>query len=166
MATLFHGLNSFITDMKKTVMPIAIWASLFPFPQFLVGGYLTSTRGIGSPAAWMFAARAVSFVVAGQISLRRPLSKFIGPIMHIPFLVTVPLCVQWLRSDAAGADANMQRFIAYTTAITSVSLVLDSITAIKYFTLRRRPDDQTCTRCRGTRSRGPTCKEISSFAEG
>ncbi len=66
MATLFIGLKKFIDDMGTLHLPIHLWASLFPFPQILVGGYLTVTRGIASPAGWIFASRISSFFIAGQ----------------------------------------------------------------------------------------------------
>jgi hypothetical protein len=66
MATLFIGLKKFIDDMTTLQVPTQIWASLFPFPQILVGGYLTVTRGIASPAGWFFASRIASFFIAGQ----------------------------------------------------------------------------------------------------
>mmetsp|Transcript_12898 Transcript_12898/g.30002 ORF Transcript_12898/g.30002 Transcript_12898/m.30002 type:complete len:176 (+) Transcript_12898:99-626(+) len=146
MATIFKGLKSFIDDMGKTHLPIAVWASLFPFPQFLIGGYLSATRGFATPAGYMLVSRAISFIVAGQVNLRRPLSKLIGPIMHVPFLIAVPLCFQWLRSQAPAADPHMHRFIAYTTAITTFSLVMDFITAAKYLLTGRDPGKYTTKR--------------------
>ena len=66
MTTLLIGLQKFIGDMGSLHWPIQIWASLFPFPQLIVGSYLTVTRGVGSPASWILASRVASFVVAGQ----------------------------------------------------------------------------------------------------
>ena len=44
MATLFVGLKRFIDDMGKTHRPIAVWASLFPFPQIFVGACVRVRR--------------------------------------------------------------------------------------------------------------------------
>ena len=61
------GLKQFIGDMGTTHRPIAIWASLFPFPQIFVGGFLAATRGVASPAALVFVTRVASFFIAGQV---------------------------------------------------------------------------------------------------
>mmetsp|Transcript_315 Transcript_315/g.444 ORF Transcript_315/g.444 Transcript_315/m.444 type:complete len:172 (+) Transcript_315:85-600(+) len=132
MATLATGLVGFINDMGTLPLGVKLWASAFPFPQLIVAGYMTLTRGLNSPAGWVFASRVASFVVAGQINLRSPFSKAMGPIMHAPFYIVIPLCVQWLGTDAARADPNMASFITYTSVITSISLVLDGITAVKW----------------------------------
>lgn len=132
--SLPRGLIKFIDDMGTTPREIKIWASLFPFPQLIVGGYLSVTRGFDSPAGWYFVGRAVSFVVAGQVSIRKPFTKMCGPIMHIPFLWVAPMSISWLLSGSDGNDVNMTRFITYTTAITSISLVMDLKTAYIWFT--------------------------------
>ena len=61
------GLKQFIGDMGTTHRPIAVWASLFPFPQIFVGGFLAATRGVASPAALVFVTRVASFFIAGQV---------------------------------------------------------------------------------------------------
>mmetsp|Transcript_4035 Transcript_4035/g.4951 ORF Transcript_4035/g.4951 Transcript_4035/m.4951 type:complete len:174 (-) Transcript_4035:603-1124(-) len=133
MATLITGIMSFVKDMGTLNVKIKLWASLFPFPQFIVGGYYMLTRGVASPAGLIFWSRAISFAIAGQISLRYPLTKLMAPAMHSPFLVSIPLCYSWLQSAEASNDTNMSNFILFTTAVTSVSLVLDMITATKWF---------------------------------
>jgi len=172
MATLFVGLKRFIDDMGKTHRPIAVWASLFPFPQIFVGacvrvrraacvharparcaargaqrkpdaaaaaadgcatgGYLSATRGFSTPAGLVFASRITSFFIAGQVALRRPFSKLHGPVMHIPFLLSMPFCYNWLGTASASADPFMYYFIAYTSIITSISLVLDAHIAMEW----------------------------------
>lgn len=137
------GVQQFVRDMGTTPAYIAGWASLFPFPQFLVGGYYCwsvhrTTIGFSdNPAAWYLGARCLSFVVAGQVSLRYPFTKMVGPIMHIPFLAVVPASFHWLISEHNHLhkdDASLYYFIAYTTSITSVSLVLDAVTFCKWAT--------------------------------
>ena len=132
MAALFVGLTKFIGDMQKLPASTTLWAALFPFPQLLVGGYLAATRGVASPAAWIFGARAISFLIAGQVSLRHPLTKLMGPMMHTPFLLAVPLSLRWLASDASARDVNMSRFVTYTCTVTLLSLVLDIWTALQW----------------------------------
>lgn len=132
--SLPKGLFKFIGDMGTTPREVKIWASLFPFPQLFVGGYLSVTRGFDSPAGWYFFARAISFLVAGQVSLRKPFTKMIGPIMHVPFLWVVPMSVRWLLWINSGTDVNMTRFIAYTTAMTTISLLMDFKTAFTWYT--------------------------------
>lgn len=131
MAGLIEGMLVFIKQMKTLRMAIAVWASLFPFPQIFIGGYLTVTRGLWTPGGWLFTTRILSFLIAGQVAVRKPYSKLIGPIMHIPFFVVVPMCLQWLQSDAAGLDPNMAWFTAYSSAVTAFSLVLDGRAGIK-----------------------------------
>ena len=46
MAQLLTGVKMFVDDMKTLNDGIHLWASLYPFPQILLGGYLTVTRGI------------------------------------------------------------------------------------------------------------------------
>ena len=141
---LLVGLQKFISDMGTLHTPITVWASLYPFPQLLVGGYIAASRSFtggfhaaaGSPAAWIFAARAISFLIAGQISLRSPLTKLMGPAMHLPFLVTVPLCLRWLASEHSSLDPGTTRFLAYTLPITAISLVLDARTAFLWLSGR------------------------------
>ena len=50
----------------------------------------------------------------------------IGPIMHTPFLVTLPLCYHWLGTTDSGTDRFMYMFIAYTSIVTSISMMLDA----------------------------------------
>jgi hypothetical protein len=57
-----------------------------------------------------------------------------GPIMHTPFLAAIPLCYRWLRTVDSAQDPYMYYFIAYTSAITSISLVLDAGTALQWAT--------------------------------
>ena len=45
MTDLITGVKAFIEDMQTITAPVTIWASLFPFPQIFVGGYLSATRG-------------------------------------------------------------------------------------------------------------------------
>ena len=56
----------------------------------------------------------------------------IGPIMHTPFLAAVPLCYRWLGTADLSHDPFMYYFIAYTSAITTISLVLDARTALQW----------------------------------
>ena len=58
--------------------------------------------------------------------------KMIGPIMHTPFLAAVPLCYRWLVTANLSHDPFMYYFIAYTSAITTISLVLDARTALQW----------------------------------
>ena len=55
-----------------------------------------------------------------------------GPIMHTPFLAAIPLCYRWLGTADAAQDPFMYYFIAYTSAITTISLVLDARTALQW----------------------------------
>jgi hypothetical protein len=65
-----------------------------------------------------------------QVNLRRPTWKMMGPIMHTPFLVAIPLCYRWLSTVDAAQDPFMYYFTAYTSAITTISLALDARTAL------------------------------------
>lgn len=134
MAAILRGLSVFISDMRTLRRPVAVWASLFPFPQLIVGGFLGVTRGLRSPASVIFAARALSFVVAGQLFLlpRWRMTKITAPIMHLPFLVAIPFAYHWLGTPAAQGDLNMARFVLYTGAVSSLSLLLDARTAYQW----------------------------------
>ena len=77
--------------------------------------------------------RVLSFLVAGQVFEKARFTKMVGPIMHIPFLLVVPASIQWLQNtDNQTDDVNMYRFIAYTTAITAISLLLDMKTFVDW----------------------------------
>jgi hypothetical protein len=52
--------------------------------------------------------------------------------MHTPFLAAVPLCYRWLGTADLSHDPFMYYFIAYTSAITTISLVLDARTALQW----------------------------------
>ena len=136
---LSSDLCNFYTKMGTTPFGVKVWASLFPFPQFLVAGYLVAYSQepfVNNPAAWYLTARAVSFLIAGRVFRRSPFTKMVGPIMHIPFLLVVPASIHWLLRASLeltpSQDENMIRFIIYTTAITSFSLLLDLITAVTW----------------------------------
>jgi hypothetical protein len=58
--------------------------------------------------------------------------KMMGPIMHSPFLAALPLCCRWLITADAAQDPFMYYFATYTSAITTVSLVLDAGTALQW----------------------------------
>eukprot|EP00750_Incisomonas_marina_P010953 INCI16323.2.p1 GENE.INCI16323.2~~INCI16323.2.p1 ORF type:complete len:183 (+),score=13.49 INCI16323.2:203-751(+) len=132
MASLITGLKAFIGAMQSTPWSTTVWASLFPFPQLLLGGALGLSRGFSSPAGVYCLTRAISFLIAGQVQLRAPLSKAMGPIMHLPFLIAVPVGVRWLQSHDMADDPVMSSFVAYTTVVTCVSLCLDGVTAVKW----------------------------------
>eukprot|EP00992_Anisonema_acinus_P006843 TRINITY_DN2385_c0_g1_i1.p1 TRINITY_DN2385_c0_g1~~TRINITY_DN2385_c0_g1_i1.p1 ORF type:complete len:170 (-),score=42.27 TRINITY_DN2385_c0_g1_i1:45-554(-) len=138
MATLLRGLAGFVREMQSLPAPLQLWAAMFPFPQLLVGAYLIVTRGVGTPAGYLFAARAASFLIAGQVHLRTPRSKVTGPIMHTPFLVAMPPCVRWLGSAAAAGDPGMARFLWYTLPLTGLSLVGDAALAWRWWRHGRR----------------------------
>lgn len=132
MMALLRDTHRFMQDMGTLAAPVQVWASLYPFPQLIVGSYLTATRGLASPASLMFSARVASFVIAGQVNKRRPMTKMQGPVMHTPFLLAVPLCIRWLSSDTSASDPNMATFIKWSVATTSVSLVLDLRTTVHW----------------------------------
>mmetsp|Transcript_25019 Transcript_25019/g.83863 ORF Transcript_25019/g.83863 Transcript_25019/m.83863 type:complete len:226 (+) Transcript_25019:915-1592(+) len=137
--SLFRGLKLFIADMQTIRLPIQVWASLFPFPQLLYGGYLAATRGALSPAGLLFGARAVSFLVAGQVFLRDRMSKTSAPIMHLPFLAAAPLCLRWLSGPAAASDPSMARFLLASLSATALSLALDLRTAYTWLVCGQHP---------------------------
>ena len=108
----------FVRAMQHVSNGATVWASLFPFPQLILGAFFAVTRGPASPAAWVLAARAASFVIAGQVHARRPYSKLIGPIMHLPFLAALPLCLRWyLLGGGIGVDPAQRLFIGYGACV-------------------------------------------------
>ena len=137
---LASDLCNFCAEMSTTPFGVKVWASLFPFPQFLVAGYLTAYSRepfAKNPAAWYLTARTLSFLVAGRVFRRSPFTKMVGPIMHTPFLLVVPASIHWLLSSPLQVtppshDEFMVCFVIYTTVITSFSLLMDLITAVKW----------------------------------
>lgn len=136
LSNISRDLGNFIRLMGATPIGVKVWASLFPFPQLLMGGYLSVTRSsLSSPAGWYFWGRVLSFLIASKVFARAPMTKMVGPIMHLPFLVIVPASVHWILSNSGDdRDVNMARFITYTTAISVWSLIADALTAYKWFT--------------------------------
>lgn len=120
-----------------------VWALIFPFPQFLMGGASVILMGPLSVGAWYFYVRVQSFIVAGQVHKRHPFSKLIGPWMHIPFYGLVPYAIWWLWTESPTQYHHQEVegdvvlplhywFVAYTTCITAVSCLLDAVVFIKY----------------------------------
>ena len=133
MLYLLASFFEFYQDMGTTPLGVKVWASLFPFPQLIVGGVLAYTRGFDSPAGWYFIGRVLSFLIAGQVFKRSRFTKMVGPIMHVPFLLIVPAAFHWLANTGSSTnDINMYCFVAYTTAITSFSLLLDVKTLVDW----------------------------------
>ena len=141
--------NRWFWDMSKLIVPIQVWAVLFPLPQMLVGCWscivISSTTSAG---AYYFYARVLSFCIACQIHKYYPYNKIVGPIMHTPFYVVVPYSIYWLLLLSAEASSSSDdaitttsttitstihyRFVVYTTILTSISLVLDTMTFVKW----------------------------------
>ena len=93
--------------------------------------------GKSSIGAYYFYARVLSGCIACQIHKYYPYKKIVGPIMHVPFYIVVPYSIYWLLTreadDIATPPSNIHyRFVVYTTIITSISLVLDTMTFIKW----------------------------------
>ena len=137
--SLSYDLRNFYTKMGTTPFGVKVWASLFPFPQFLVAGYLVAYSQepfANNPAAWYLAARAISFLLAGRVFRWSPFTKMVGPIMHIPFLFVVPASIHWLLRNSSETtppqNENLVRFIIYTTAISSFSLLMDLATTFTW----------------------------------
>jgi hypothetical protein len=114
---------------------IQAFALLFPLSlsQFVGGAALMllcpTGRRIG---AYLFGARALSFVIAGQVNARARFSKKKGPIMHVPLFLVMPTVVAWALQAHTDAEVWPARFCFFTSAITGVSFVLDSIVAVKW----------------------------------
>ena len=93
--------------------------------------------GKSSIGAYYFYARVLSGCIACQIHKYYPYKKIVGPIMHVPFYIVVPYSIYWLLTreadDIATPPSNIHyRLVVYTTIITSISLVLDTMTFIKW----------------------------------
>jgi hypothetical protein len=133
MAFLLTDTIAFCKDMSTLRWQIQAFALLFPFPQFVGGAALMllcpTGRHIG---AYLFGARALSFVIAGQVNARARFSKKMGPIMHVPLFLVMPTVVAWALQAHADAEVWPARFCLFTAAITGVSFVLDSIVAVKW----------------------------------
>ena len=119
-------------DMGTLPPGTQLWARLYPFPQLLFGLISAVVIGPVSLGAWYLYVRAFSFLVASRVHKWSPFTKLMGPIMHAPFLVLVPISVGWLLPGPPGEDEGGMLeqihyyFIAYTTAITCISLLLDT----------------------------------------
>ncbi len=127
--------KAFGDAMSTLPMKITIWASMFPFPQFIFGAASLVLKGPGSIGAMFFYVRAQSFVVAGQMHKRMPYSKLMAPVMHLPFFILVPYSIHWLfttPSPESGVDKFHYGWVMYTTIITAISCVLDAIVAVKW----------------------------------
>ena len=128
---------AFNNDMGASVhWGTKIWAALFPLPQFVFGFLSLILVGPTSMGALYLYCRIFSFIVAGQIHKREPFSKKIGPLIHIPFLLLLPVSYHWIFHQHMGDDTSLilrvhYDFIVYTTIITTISWVLDAMTTIK-----------------------------------
>ena len=76
--------------------------------------------------------RLLSMVVVFRVNAKRPYDKKMGPIGHANiYLTLLPYSIQWLMNSKPAKGATLTDkihygFIAYTTVITSISLLLDS----------------------------------------
>ena len=66
VSLLFTDVKAFGQGMSTLPISIQAWASLFPFPQFIVGTASLVLKGPGSLGAMFFYARVQSFIVAGH----------------------------------------------------------------------------------------------------
>ena len=127
-----RNVKLFAEDMRRLPVPVQVWASIFPFPQFILGGYFAFTRGwTASPAPMFLIARAISFGIAGYVNKRNRRTKLSGPLMHSVFIPVLLLSKQWLDTSEAAEDRPLFQFVAATTAITMASCVLDGIVGVK-----------------------------------
>ena len=109
------------------------WARAFPFPQLGFGAFFAVTKSPTCIAAQFLYARVISFIIAGQVHKRKPFGKIMGPIMHVPFLIVMPASVSFLADhrQLIGSDFHTT-FVAYTTIITTISLLMDAGTALQW----------------------------------
>jgi len=137
--------KTWFNDMGTLDRTVQIWASLFPLPQFVLGLWGAAWVGPDSLSAWYLYCRIESFLVAPLVHRRRPFHKLMGPIMHAPFYVLVPIAWGWLFSSRGQPMAVRQDrdvtlttkfhyyYVLYTTIITTVSLVSDTNMLIKKY---------------------------------
>jgi hypothetical protein len=145
---LVVDVGNFCHDMSTLTWTTQIWALLFPFPQFVLG--LASAVFIGptSIGAWFLYCRVVSFIIAGQIQKQCPFSKIMGPIMHVPMYILLPIAIRWIyqcqqqssskNDDVVHVNNTMTTkfhfyFVVYTTVISSISLILDGSIVLMWF---------------------------------
>jgi hypothetical protein len=136
---LVKDVLSFGRAMSTLPWKIQIWALLFPFPQFIFGFWSAVFVSFDCIGAYYLYVRAITFVLAGQVHKQRPFSKLMGPIMHAPFLLLVPVGIRWIllqQNEDMTRLALKERvhfyFVVYTTIITTISLVLDGLVFVKW----------------------------------
>mmetsp|Transcript_33204 Transcript_33204/g.72812 ORF Transcript_33204/g.72812 Transcript_33204/m.72812 type:complete len:157 (+) Transcript_33204:79-549(+) len=134
LKALTTDIVQFNMDMATLPRKIQIWASLFPLPQFIFGTICAFQHGPSSVGALFLWARIESFIVAAQIQKRRPFTKLMGPLMHIPFYFLVPYAVDWLYHTPKPINSQNRiqySFVAYTSFITTISLLSDTRVLVK-----------------------------------
>jgi uncharacterized membrane protein len=90
-------------------------------------------KGPYSIGAQFLYVRALSFIIAGQIHRKSPFSKMMGPLMHLPFLPVLFNAIKYLMIvENKNTDKFQYYFILYTTIITMISFILDSIVVIQF----------------------------------
>lgn len=80
-------------------------------------------------------ARIESFIVAAQIQKKKPFTNLMGPLMHIPFYFLVPYAVEWLYDTPKPINSHdriQYWFVAYTSVITTLSLLSDTRVLVKW----------------------------------
>ena len=134
---LVTDVGGFVVAMKSLPKSTHIWAQLFPFPQFYFGAISAISIGPSSVGALYLYTRTISFIIAGQVHKRKPYSKLMGPIMHIPLFGAWAYGIDWLfvvdgcSNSTSSTEAIHCSFIVYTSVITGISLLLDLITTVK-----------------------------------
>jgi len=110
---------------------MSIWGFLLNVPV-LIGGLVFAARPVAAAVA---AAILISLLIATQMHKRWPLSRLMG-LCHVVFLPIIPLQLIGLANiTSVGA---FEIWLAYSTAMMLVCVLIDVFDLFRYFVLGNR----------------------------